>query len=153
MKVDIAKYILGNCFGGVVADLDVVPQKPLSRIVTENSPYFDKCSRKNFVANDFFYVPAGGLPSILEECRSNVDELSKKEIYRTWKYRYVLRSTGPDFLTKYVKRHALLDRVFGLSSRLFLDPRQTERNVERDGAPLIVYHTASWKPQLQIKQK
>ena len=61
-KVDLAKYIIADAIGGVVADLDVIPSTHLDNIVS--SPcMFDRCSRANIIANDFFYTEIG-LPGI-----------------------------------------------------------------------------------------
>ena len=53
-KVDLAKYIIADAFGGVVADLDVIPNTHLDNIVSSPCT-FDCCSRANITANDLLY--------------------------------------------------------------------------------------------------
>ena len=52
-KVDLAKYIIADALGGVVADLDVIPSTHLDNIVSPPCT-FGRCSRASITANDFF---------------------------------------------------------------------------------------------------
>ena len=55
-RVDVAKYLVADAFGGLVADLDVLPRRPLDKVVGSSPYVFDRCSRKGVTANDFFFV-------------------------------------------------------------------------------------------------
>ena len=50
-RVDLAKYLVADRFGGAVADLDVLPLRPLDEIVGSSPSVFDRCSRKHVVAS------------------------------------------------------------------------------------------------------
>ena len=64
-RVDVAKYAIADAHGGVVCDLDVLPRCHLDDIVVSPCA-FDRCSRRNVIANDFLY-PETGLVGIFED--------------------------------------------------------------------------------------
>ena len=49
-KVDLAKYIIADAIGGVVADLDVIPSTHLDNVVSPPCT-FDRCSRASITPN------------------------------------------------------------------------------------------------------
>ena len=98
-RLDLAKYLVAHYIGGFVADLDVVPNVHADEILDQNDPpyLFDRCSRKNVVANDIFYVGVLGLPGIFDDLASNKARLDAIEAYKGRQMRHVFHSTGPDF--------------------------------------------------------
>ena len=146
-RVDFAKYAIADAHGGVVCDLDVLPKCHLDDIVV--SPcLFDWCSRRNVIANDFFYTELG-LPGIFDNFAANLARVEAIPVYARWKMRYVFHTTGPDFFTRYLKRTGLAHYAARLSARSFLDPRQKHREVASPGAKLDIVHQLSWLPQLR----
>ena len=147
-RVDLAKYMIADTFGGVVADLDVIPRCHLDKIVGENAYLFDRCSRPNIIANDFFYIGAGGLPGIFEYFTKNLARVNAIPAYQQRKMRYVFHTTGPDFFTRYLRRRGLRDYVQAISNRTFLDPKKMHRSVSTDNPQIDVIHHLSWASQL-----
>lgn len=146
-RVDFAKYMVAHTFGGVVSDLDVLPLKRMASIVGEKGYLFDRCSRPGVIANDFFCVPRGGLPGLLEFCVERTSHVESKRIYDTWKMRRVFFSTGPDSFTAYLKKAGLAKHCRAISDRLFEDDR---RNVLAPAAPsLMISHALSWVEEVQ----
>ena len=64
--------------------------------------------------------------------------------------RFIFQTTGPDFFTRYLKRAGLDHHVKRLSSRHFVDPKQTSREVINPAAKLKVLHHLSWKPHVLL---
>ena len=148
-RVDLAKYMIADAYGGVISDLDVLPRCHLSEVVGSRPYVFDSCSRRGIIANDFFYVGPGGLPGFSEYFKQNLARIRTIPAYRQRKFRYVFHTTGPDFFTRYVKRAGLHSYVRTLSHRTFLDPKERHRNVSAAKAYIAVVHHLSWAPQLQ----
>ncbi len=54
-RLGLAKYLVAHYIGGLVVDLDVLPNCHVNEFVGEDVPYiFDRCSRRCITANDFF---------------------------------------------------------------------------------------------------
>ena len=149
-RVDLAKYMVADTFGGIISDLDVLPMCHVNKIVDGSTPYvFDRCSRHGIIANDFFYVaPGQGLPGLVEYSKTNLGRVDAIPAYSQRKMRYVFQTTGPDFFTRYVKRAGLIEYVQAISNRSFLDPKQSHRNIWSADPKLEIVHHLSWVPQL-----
>ena len=149
-RVDLAKYMIADAYGGVVADLDTLPRCHVDNIIGENPYLFDRCSRPNIIANDFFYIGgAGGLPGIFDYFTKNLARVNAIPVYQQRKMRYVFHTTGPDFFTRYLKLRGLRDYVQAISNRTFLDPKQRYRSVSTDNPQIDVIHHLSWASQLE----
>jgi mannosyltransferase OCH1-like enzyme len=148
MRVDFAKYLIADTFGGIVADLDVLPLCHLDDIVGDRPYVFDRCSRKHVVANDFFYVGPGGLPGFWEYFLENLAHVRSVAVYRTWKMRRIYQATGPDCLTRYLRRTGLDQHVRALSNRTFLDAKEQRRSVSAREPQIEVVHHLSWRPHV-----
>ena len=148
MRVDMAKYLIADAVGGIVADLDVLPLCHLDAIIGDHPYVFDRCSRKHVVANDFFYVGSGGLPGFWDYFLENLAHVQSVAVYKTWKMRRVFQATGPDCLTRYLRRTGLDQHVRALSTRTFLDARGQRRGVTAHRPLVLVAHHLSWRPHV-----
>ena len=152
-KVDLAKYLVADSSarGSWVVDLDVVPQCPTLDVLLESDPpyVFDRCSRKHVIANDFFYVGAGGLPGIFEYFLENLKRVDDIAVYAQRRMRYIFHTSGPDFFTRYLKRAGLAQYTRALSDRTFLDARQRHRDTREKGAAVKIVHHLSWADQVR----
>ena len=83
-RVDVAKYAIADAHGGVVYDIVVSPCT------------FDRCSRRNVLANDFLYIETG-LVGIFEDFAANLARVEAIPVYTHWKMHYVFQTTGPIF--------------------------------------------------------
>ena len=81
-RVDLAKYMLADAYGGVIVDLDVLPKCHVSEIVGDRPYVFDRCSRAHIIANDFFYVGQQGLPGFCEAFKQNLRRVNAIPVYR-----------------------------------------------------------------------
>jgi mannosyltransferase OCH1-like enzyme len=145
MCVDFAKLLIADVRGGIVADLDVLPLCHPDHIVGDRDYVFDRCSRPHVVANDFLYVGEGGLPGIWPYFVENLARVRGIAAYQQRKMRFVFQSTGPDFLTRYIRRAGLSDYVRAISSRTFLDPKEHRRSVSTRDPQIEVVHHLSWR--------
>ena len=153
MRVDFAKYLIADAVGGIVADLDVLPLCHLDAIVGDRPSYvFDRCSRKHVVANDFFYVGSGGLPGFWDYFLENLAHVRSIPVYRTRKMRRVFQATGPDCLTRYLRRTGLDQHVRALSNRTFLDAKEQRRSVSARDPRIAVVHHLSWRPHVVVAE-
>ena len=143
-RVDLAKYMIVDTYGGVFSDLDVLPKCHLSEFVNAQPYVFDRCSRANTIANDFFYVGPAGLPGLFDYFLSNLSRVNAIPVYRQRKMRYVFHTTGPDFFTRYLKRSGLNIHTVAISDRTFLDSRQRHRSVNSPNPFLEIVHHLSW---------
>ena len=148
-RVDLAKYMLADAYGGVIVDLDVLPKCHVSEIVGDRPYVFDRCSRAHIIANDFFYVGQQGLPGFCEAFKQNLRRVNAIPVYRERKMRYIFNSSGPDFFSRFVKQAGLDEYVVAISHRTFLDPKQRHRSVSPDRSQIEVIHHLSWAPQLR----
>ena len=74
--------MLGDAFGGIVSDLDVVPRcRSLDEIAHGAEYVFDRCSRRGVIANDFFYVGRQGLPGIFAYFARNLKRVNAIPAY------------------------------------------------------------------------
>ena len=96
-RVDVAKYLLADSLGGVIVDLDVIPLTHISNIVAGRPYVFDRCSRNGIIANDFFYVGAGGLPGIEAYFKKNLARINAIDAYKQRKMRYIFSQHWPRF--------------------------------------------------------
>jgi hypothetical protein len=129
--------------------LDVIPLAPLDSIVSGRPYVFDRCSRRGVVANDFFYVPPGGLPGLLEFCADRCAHVEAKSIYKQWKMRGIFYGTGPDCFTAYLKKKGLTSYCLALSDRIF---PQSRRNVYSNCPMLRIEHQLSWVGEVRQVQ-
>ncbi len=65
-RVDLAKYMIAETYGGVIADLAVPPRFRFSKIVGDRPDLLYGCSRPNSIANDLLCVGPEGRPGIFE---------------------------------------------------------------------------------------
>lgn len=155
-QVDLTKYMIANTYAPcVVCDLDVFPMQHVRAIpgIRANWPFvFDRCSRQNIVANDFFFVrDSYSLGNLFEYFMSNLQRVDGIEVYKKRKMRYVFHTTGPDFWTRFIKQRGWRLYVDSLSTRVFADSKQKRRNVYIDNAYLLIEHQLSWCPQLHCR--
>jgi len=148
-RVDLAKYMIVDWYGGAFSDLDIIPRCSLDQIVGAEPYVFDRCSRKHVIANDFFYAgQRHRLPGIFAYFEENLKRIDAIPAYKQRRFRYVCHTTGPDFFTRYLKRAGLAEYLTALSNRFFLDPEQRHRHVRARDPKIDVYHHVSWASQL-----
>ena len=108
MKLDIIRLLILHKHGGIYVDLDVFPQ---CEIKNDKELYFvlDKCNgnrNTKYITNEVLQVSKGNLFALdfLDYIKIQIDKKSNMDIYKTWKKRFVLQTTGPYALTRFLKK-------------------------------------------------
>jgi len=108
-RIDYIRYAILYCEGGIYVDLDHLPLKPFddllsNRLIMHNMSNFYE-GNKDFVHNDLMGSPKGFLfwQILLSEMEENYKEKENIEVYKTWKGRFVLQTTGPRYLSRVLK--------------------------------------------------
>lgn len=115
MKVDIARFLILYHEGGVYLDMDVEPK---IRKLKNFNWACDGCKHAKTgkeVIDMEVLQSVKGHPLNLEFLRymkKQIEEKSKNKIYDTWKGRYVLQTTGPRSLARFLKEHKIVPNMY-----------------------------------------
>ena len=110
MKADIMRFLILYKYGVLYSDLDVLPLQPkysfhkLSFCVYYYTP-MDKDKIKNTKPDmEMIYSPKGNewLLNYIYHIEKQIKAKSKVKIYKTWKVRYIFKTTGPKSLKRYI---------------------------------------------------
>ena len=106
-RADFVRYCILHKYGGIYVDCDIHPLRSLDDLFHKN--YF-------FVTwhNDKHKLPYNAVMGsqknqsifveIMKHCKQSFNELRKKEIYKTWKGRFVFQTTGHRMLNRVLKK-------------------------------------------------
>ena len=146
-RVDVAKYLIAHFVGGLIADLDVFPWPSKIDFIDLNLLQVVNDSNPKRTQNDIFYCPKGALPGILESLKENYYRCKAIPIYKTWRFRFVLQTTGPMFWTRFLKKlpHVKKNWV----TRAFTDKKYSHLSVYHLNAPFYAFHRSTWKNSLR----
>jgi len=105
-RIDFARYCILGSHGGLYVDLDNIILKPLDDLLDRNY-LFHTTRDNNFVSLDFLGSQINKDPcifkAIVQYCMHNYKEKCDMDIYKTWKGRFVLQTTGPRFLGRFLR--------------------------------------------------
>ena len=108
-RLDFVRFCILHKYGGFYIDLDMFILNDLTPLLNNTKVFHNiKYVKANysFIENDFI----GSIKNyemwyyVMNECVKNYKEKSEIEIYKTWKGRFVLQTTGPKFLSRFVKK-------------------------------------------------
>jgi len=111
-RVDFARYIVMNKLGGFYFDLDIEPEFDMDlwdlldkKIVlgTWTDPKTDKVE----IINSVIGCRAGQLDSLIDYSISEYKKNETKTIYKTWKIRFMLHTTGVRMFKRWAKKEKL----------------------------------------------
>jgi len=111
-KIDFIRFCILYKHGGVYVDLDMEILKPLDSLIQNKKFIFhnirDAKPNYSFVENDLMgSIKESSLwKDIIKKCVENYQEKLKIKVYETWKGRFILQTTGPYFLARYIKKIA-----------------------------------------------
>tara|TARA_R110002050_G_scaffold11608_3_gene39015 strand:- start:3633 stop:4259 length:627 start_codon:yes stop_codon:yes gene_type:complete len=103
MKVDMLKFLILYDKGGLYLDLDIEPK--LKKLKDFDLAF--AFSKKYNV--DVIQSKKGNplLLSYLDYVKEQISVKSKMDIYKMWKMRYVLHTTGPSSLNRWIKKEKI----------------------------------------------
>jgi mannosyltransferase OCH1-like enzyme len=104
-QIDFARWVILYVHGGIYMDLDIILLRPLDDLL-DNEYLFVEESKKMKFKNSLMGTEEGQLiwTKLIENCESNFIEKKNIEVYKTWKVRFVLQTTGPAYLGKQLKK-------------------------------------------------
>ena len=100
MKVDIIRFIILYEYGGLYADLDVIP------IVEELPNYEFAVSKNDYELNVEVLLSVKENKILLDYLRhieKQIELKNQMDIYKVWKLRYVHQTTGPKSFGRFLK--------------------------------------------------
>ena len=100
MKIDIIRFIILYEYGGLYADLDVIP------VIKKLPSYKFAVSKNDYELNVEVLLSTKRNEVLLEYLRHIKKEIKLKdkiEVYKTWKMRYVHQTTGPKSFKRFLK--------------------------------------------------
>lgn len=107
-KIDFVRFCILHKYGGFYIDLDMFILKSLDDLVT--NPYVFHNVRHvkpnwSYIENDFMgSKPMGKVwLHLMKFCKYCYEEKSDIEIYEQWKGRFVLQTTGPKMIARFMK--------------------------------------------------
>jgi len=109
-QVDFARCVILYCCGGLYADLDMICLKPIEELLKNNVVFHnvkDVHPNYSFIENDIMACRKGSniMLAIINNQQQNYTDVCKKEIYNTWKIRFILQTTGPKYVSRIVKKY------------------------------------------------
>lgn len=110
-KIDFVRFCILHKYGGFYIDLDMYILKPLDALRKKNMVFHNvRHVQKNYsyIENDFIGSVADSelWLQVMKACKHNYKEKSEMKIYNTWKGRFVLQTTGPKFLSRFIRKNA-----------------------------------------------
>lgn len=108
MKVDIIRFLILHSEGGLYCDLDIEPHINLLKDDEFIVSTYKKNGKKYFNMEVLQSIKGNQLClDYLNYVASQIEKKNSISVYDTWKIRYVLQTTGPRSLTRFVKNKAI----------------------------------------------
>lgn len=107
-KIDFVRFAILRKFGGIYIDLDMFIIKSLKpmlkqKLVLHNIQHIKP--KFSFIENDFMASePIELWDKVMQYCVLNYNEFKTRNIYDIWKGRFILHTTGPYFMNRFVKK-------------------------------------------------
>ena len=141
MKVDIIRFLILHKEGGIYFDMDIKPSvKELKDAPFIVSVYHDK--GKVMYNMEVLQSKKGNefCLDYLNYVKSQVEEKDAIDIYNTWKSRYVLQTTGPKCLSRFIKKNKLCLETYNVNNST-TNPNKMNLEFNED---FISYPSGSW---------
>lgn len=112
-KIDFIRYCIINKEGGVYIDLDIFPKQiyfdNFGKFIQRNKyvigVWYDKKNNKLNASNSLLAFPKNELTGLINYSMEETKEKDNIEVYKTWKIRYMLQTTGVNMFKRWVKKN------------------------------------------------
>ena len=112
MQVDIIRLLILYSMGGLYVDLDVfpncknVPDDKKLRFILDKT-YTNRADNRKIITNEIIQMPKGHNFALdfIDFIELQIQDKSKKDVYKTWRKRFVTQTTGPYALTRFLKNY------------------------------------------------
>lgn len=116
-RVDFARYLVMNKLSGFYFDLDIEPEFDmdifdLCKKDIVLGTWIDPKTNKVEISNSVIGCRAGQLDSLIEYSISEYKKKESMEIYKVWKTRFMLNTTGVRMFKRYCKKNKLYPFVY-----------------------------------------
>jgi len=140
MQVDIIRYLILHHEGGLYADMDIEPISLIKDFDWAVSVYHNK-GRVMFNM-EVLQAEKGQKICLdyLDYVKSQILEKNEIKVYETWKIRYVLQTSGPRSLTRFMKKNLIKKGGYKVNNSTTHPNRM---NLEGD-EDFISYPSGSW---------
>lgn len=120
MKVDMLKFLILFDKGGLYLDLDIEPK--LKKLKDFDLAFASTGKKFNV---DVIQSKKGNplLLSYLDYVKTQIEEKSKMDIYGERKFRYVLQTTGPSALTRWIKKEKINPNTYRVNDATTNPPK------------------------------
>ena len=114
-RIDFSRYLVLNRDGGIYIDLDIAPtkygQNNFNHYVENNeyllNKWYNGKTAKWELNNALMAFPKGVLGGLINYSISETHAKSKLEIYKKWKVRFMLHTTGVRMFKRWCKMNGL----------------------------------------------
>ena len=140
MRVDIIRFLILYHEGGLYLDFDIEPKiKKLKDYDWAVSVYNRKSPKYNMEA---IQSKKGNQLNLdyLDYVKTQIKEKDKISIYNQWKIRYVLNTTGPRSLTRFIKENKIKPQTYKVNNST---TNPNSMNLE-GGEEFLSYPSGSW---------
>jgi hypothetical protein len=103
--IDLGRSLILNLYDGFYCDMDIKIMKKLPEREFYHALYTYPKSQKTILGNSLFKLPKDLYYPFIIYSLDEFDRLSKKKIYKVWKYRKLLHSVGGYALKRFCKQH------------------------------------------------
>jgi Mannosyltransferase OCH1 and related enzymes len=110
-RIDYIRFFILHKFGGFYIDLDMIAIKPLNTLLKcdmiLNNINHLVTNHNEFVINDFMATKKQNsfMMFLIKAVPINYKQKENIEIYKVWKARFVVQTTGPKFISRMVKKY------------------------------------------------
>lgn len=154
MKVDILRFILLYERGGIVSDLDIIPiTNNLNEIVKDipDDKIVIYTPKDEF--NYELIISKKGNELFLEFLRyvkKQIAEKNKIDVYKSWKARYVVHTTGPRSFKRFYEKNKECF-ILRREMNIVINNKQSIETIKK--YPFVSLQTATWFESIGIKDK
>ena len=148
-RIDYMRFVLLHLFGGIYADLDLIPiqkfDRVLNRVFFVNTIKGLVTNHNESVQNDFMGSVKGFSlwKHILRYCPKNYQQKACMDVYDVRKARFVLQTTGPRFFSRILK--LAMPKYKPDSTIVFTKWRNDNwKNVDRETYLVENYISGAW---------
>jgi len=131
-KIDMAKYIILNHFGGIYVDLDLEALKPVDKLISSHSiifakygvNYFEKIVAYGSIFGDVLengFIASSKKNPFWEHCyKILLNENINRKLFESH-FKYIFRTIGPGLLTNAYNSYKDKDKIYLLDGN-YIDP-------------------------------
>jgi len=133
-KIDFIRFCILHKYGGFYIDLDMTILKPLTPLINNTYIFHNIHHSKpnySFIENDFMasLKDIHIWSDLMKYCVTNYKEKENIEIYDMWKFRFVMQTTGPKFITRYFKQNLPSYKPLKLAYTKWQSENPTDNNL------------------------